>query len=230
MSDIDEYLKSVDQVCRRPNCYGHGTFDEVCAYIAGYSAGFPASPIRSGADYSAFNSFVASRHRFPQKYHWSYVIKKCTSDDAMAIERLRQLLTEFGERSRSESSAAIAGQALAEASSMEEGEPEKAWRAFSRVFLRGKREQIEPLILSHPDAEILWSRAYPTEVASQLEEICDGFLVSRIPGNKDDSHVKVITPDFGPVSVHLVDGQWKADVTPIIECWKSRPSAMQRPG
>lgn len=163
--------------------------------------------------------------RFPNNYVWPYVLKECSCDDDEATERLRSLLVEYTERMKTESPSEIVQDMMARASSQEEGEPEKVWRRFSRAIYRGRREEIEPLILRHPDAEILWEGAYPGDVGPLLEEIADAYCVTRVSGSAEEGKVMIITPDFGPMPVQHVDGCWRIDATKIINCWKANRNA-----
>ena len=221
MDRIDDFIEFVESICRRSRMYTMGgSFNEVWAYIAGYAQGSPDSPL-SGEGWHAFNEFVCLAHRFPTKYVWCYVLKHCSRDDEEAIGRLQSLVTEFARRTRTESHDEILQEMQARALSQDEGEPEKTWRQFSRVMFRGRREEIEPLIQEHPDADILWAGAYPDDVATLLEKVADSYPVSRVSGSEEGGEVTVITPDFGPVPLKFMDGTWRIDATKIIEAWKA---------
>ncbi len=197
-----------------------GSFYEVCAYLTGYAQASSDSPL-SGDGWGLFNDIVCAACKFPSNYVWPYVLKECSRDDDEATERLRSLLVEYTERSKTESPGEIMQDVMARASSQEEGEPEKAWRRFSRALYRGRREEIEPLILGHPDAEILWEGAYPDDVVPLLDEIAEAYSVSQVSGSEEDGNVMIITPDFGPMPVQLVEGSWRIDARKIINCWKA---------
>ncbi len=197
-----------------------GSFYEVCAYLYGYAHASPDSPL-SGDGMRFFNDLVCAVCRFPNNYVWPYVLKECSRDDDDAIERLRSLLVEYVERTKTESPDEIVRDMMGRESSQEEGEPEKAWRRFSRALYRGRREEIEPLILEHPDAEILWEGAYPDDVVPLLDEIAEAYSVSQVSGSEEDGNVMIITPDFGPMPVQRVEGSWRIDATKIINCRKA---------
>lgn len=197
-----------------------GSFYEVCAYLYGYAHASPDSPL-SGDGLGLFNDLVCAVCKFPNNYGWPYVLKECSRDDDEATERLRSLLVEYVERTKTESASEIVRDMMARTCSQEEGEPEKTWRRFSRALYRGRREEIEPLILRHPDAEILWEGAYPDDVVPLLDEIAEAYCVSQVSGSEEDGNVMIITPDFGPMPVQRVEGTWRIDATKIINCWKA---------
>ncbi len=221
MNGNESFPDFVEHICRRRQMYVcGGSFYEVCAYVSGYAHASPDCPLNDEG-WTAFNEFVCAAFRFPRKYAWPYVIHECCPDDDEATERLQVLLLEFAQRSQKESHEDIVQDMVSRMSCEEEGEPEKAWRRFSRAILRGKRDEIEPLILEHPDAEVLWSSAYPEEVQPLLGEIADSYTISQVSGSEESGKVMVITPDFGPVRMELVSGSWRIDATKVIERWKA---------
>jgi hypothetical protein len=220
MSSTDSFVKLVESICRRRTMYvSGGSFYEVCAYITGYANASSDGPL-SDEGWKAFSHFVCAAFRFPSKYCWSYVLKQCSRDDDEATARLQSLLTEFVERSKTESHEDIVQEMMSRACSEEEGEPEKTWRRFSRALHRGNRNEIESLIQEHPDADILWSGAYPDDVVPLLDRIQESYLVSQISGSEDEGEVTIITPDFGPVALKRVGGNWRIDATKVIDCRK----------
>jgi hypothetical protein len=84
-------------------------------------------------------------------------------------------------------------------------------------MLRGRRADIEPMIHEHPDSDILWADPYPEDVASTLNEIAESYPVTQISGSEREGNVTIITPDFGPVGVKLIDRKWRVDASPVIE-------------
>ncbi len=132
-------------------------------------------------------------------------------------KRLRELLVEFTERTKTESLKGVVEGMLSRTREQEEGEPEQAWRAFCRAMLRGRRAEIEPMIQEHPDSDILWAGPYPEDVALTLNEIAESYPVTQIAGSVAEGNVTIITPDFGPVGVKLIDGKWRVDATKVIE-------------
>jgi len=197
-----------------------GSFYEVCAYISGYAHASPDCPL-SGDGWNAFNGFVCGKFRFPQKYGWPSVLKLLSSDDSDACARLQNVLSEFAERTKTEAPDEIARQTMSAAWSHQEGEPEQAWRRFSRAFHRGRRDEIAPLIQDHPEAEILWSTTFPDAVGPLLDQIEESCLMSQLSGSEDEGNVTVITPSWGPVNLKRIDGIWKVDATKIIESRKA---------
>lgn len=221
MDDTETFAEFVEHICRRPRMYVcGGSFYEVCAYIAGYAHASTDCPL-SGEGFGAFNAFVCAAFRFPSKYAWPYVIHKCCRDDDEATEQLRVLLIEFVNRTKTESHRDIIEEMLSRRSDREEGEPEKAWRRFYSAVLRGRREDIEPLIQDHPDMHVLSAGACPSDVASLLDGIAESYPVQRIAGSDNEGNATVMTPDFGPVKVKLIRGTWRVDATKIIACWKA---------
>lgn len=229
MDSTETFLKLVESICRHRGMYvcGH-SFYEVCAYFTGYAHASPDSPL-SGDGWEAFGRFICAAFRFPSNYAWPYVVRQCSRDDDEAIEQLRTLLTEFATRARTEAHADIVQDMISRASEQEEGEPERTWRRLAHALLTGRRDEIEPLIQAHPEAEILWSGAYPDNVALALDELAESQPVTRIPGSEQEGVATIITPDFGPVSLKLVDGSWRVDASKVIACWKaSRRQEAQR--
>ncbi len=221
MTDTDSFIEHVQNVCRRRYMYVlGGTFYEVCAYFTGYAHASPDCPI-SGDGWTAFNEFICAVFRFPSKYCWPYVLKQCSRDDDEATAKLESLLKEYAERTKTESGQDIVREMMSRARAQEEGEPEKTWRRFSRAIHMANREEVEPLIQEHPDAEVLWSATYPDRVVPLMDEIDESYLISQISGSEDAGEVTIITPDFGPVDVKLIDGRWRIDASKIINCWKA---------
>lgn len=220
---MERFLKTVDDVCRRPGMYvGKNSLSDVCIFFVGYAHGDPDSPI-SGKGAHAFNQFICAKYRFPDNYYWSYVLKECSRDDSEGIKQLGIHLTEFAKRTLTESYDEIVQNVINQAGKQEEGEPEKTWRKFSRALLRGQKDIIVSLIQGHPDAEVLWSGGgYPSDVVVLMEQIQDESPVSCIPGCGDEDNVLIITPDIGTVWIKRINGSWRVDATKIISIWKAR--------
>jgi hypothetical protein len=221
METIDSFIELVNGICRRRQMYvADGTFFEVCAYLSGYAAASRDCPL-GGEGWSAFNEFVCAAFRFPSKYGWPYVLKQCSRDDDEAIAHLQRLLTDFAERTKTESLEEIVQDVVSRVRSHPESEPVKVWRRFSRAIHRGRKEDVEPLIQDHPDASVLWSGTCPDTVAPLLDQIAESYLVSVISGSEEDGEVIIITPDIGPVGVKRIGGIWRIDATKIIDCRKA---------
>ena len=91
-------------------------------------------------------------------------------------------------------------------------------RQLLAALLTGSRSEIEPLIMDHPDAEILWQGAYPAEVAVQLSHVSNSNRIGRVSDHAADGQVKLITADFPfPITVEKVGQQWKVDAAEIID-------------
>jgi hypothetical protein len=73
----------------------------------------------------------------------------------------------------------------------------------------------------NPDAGVLWSAAYPADVALALDQIQESYTVSPISGSEEDGEVTIITPDFGRVELKRIGGSWRIDASKIINCWKA---------
>lgn len=220
MTHTSEFEDVVRSVCTRHRMYVcGGTFYEVCAYIEGYAAAIPDTPI-SGDGLSAFNTFVAARLGFPQKIAWPVNVRNASRDDNDAINKLEELLTEFIAASRADTVAELVATAIADSQSRPDPEPVAKWRKLSRALHRGDRREIESLILHHPEAELLWESSYPPDVLSLMDEIAESYFVSVAVTSADGKEVQITTPDFGLVTVRVSDGCWRIDATPIIECRK----------
>jgi hypothetical protein len=213
----DEFVNLVESLCNRPRmCTIGGTFEEVAAYVFGYVFG-ACGGYHEDESYEAFQRFVCAKFRFPSNYVWAFVIRECQSKDEDAIECLRSLVSEFATKSKSIPFSEIVEDAHANAVTFEEGEPEKVWRRFAHALLSGNRDTIEPLILEHPDAWILWEGKCPEDVAELLDEIAESYPVTRIAGREEDGEVTIITHDFGPMKIRLLNGSWRVDAAKVIE-------------
>jgi 2-oxo-4-hydroxy-4-carboxy--5-ureidoimidazoline (OHCU) decarboxylase len=222
MNNTDRFTDLVEHICTRRDMYVcGGSFYEVCAYISGYAEAATDCPLH-GDDCKAFSEFVSATARFPSKYAWPYVLKLSSRDDEEAVARLRDLLVEFAERTKTESLDQIVQEAVSRAWNEKEGEPERVWRKFTRAFHRRDRFEIESLIQYHPEAAVLWSGNRPDDdVALSLDAIADSYLVSQISGSEEDGEVTIITPDFGPVNLRRSDDNWKIDISAIIDFCKA---------
>ena len=229
MSSVDSFIEFVGGICLRRQMYvPSGTFYEVCAYLTGYSDASPDCPL-SGKGWRCFNEFVCAELRCPNKLGWPQVIKYCSRDDDEATARLNRLLTDFAEKTRTESHEKIVRDAVSRARGHEEADPVKAWRRFSRAIHRANKEVIELLIQDHPDADILWSADYPDEAAAGLDQVEESFLISPISGSEDAGEVTILTADFGRVGVRRIGGTWRIDASPIINCWKANCDENRQP-
>lgn len=95
--------------------------------------------------------------------------------------------------------------------------PEAAYRQFMLALLSGKQAEISALILDHSDAEILWRRPYPPNVATALAEQYRTMQITRDPSNTDDRVVLSSSAMPAPITVVRVDDQWKLDAGPLIK-------------
>ena len=221
MNSIDRFIEIVNSLCLRRGMYVFGgTFYEVCAYLTGFAHASNDCPL-SGDGWAAFNRVICETFGFPTRYAWPAVLKQCSRDDDEATARLQELLTDFAKKTKTQSHDEIIRDVASRSSGHEESEPVKAWRRFSRAIHRARKEEIEPLIQEHPDADVLWSATYPDDVAALLDQIQESYSIRPISGSEADGEVTIITPDFGPVGVKRVGGSWRIDASKIIECWKA---------
>lgn len=225
MDSTDRFIELVEVLCTRSGMYitGNEPFYGVAAYLRGYAEGSRDTPI-SDARNRAFNDVVCATYRFPNNYVWEYVIRTCSRTENEALESLRSLLTEFARRTRTEPYEKLIEEARAKVVDYHEGEPEQTWRRFSLALLRGEREEIEPLIMPHSEAAILWQAAYPEDVAELLDEIAESYPVTRISGDEADGHVIIMTADFGPMHLKRNGETWQVDASEIIRIrlWNQR--------
>lgn len=222
---IDAFIELVDHVCLRPAMFVMDrTFAEVAAYLCGYASGAKDCPI-SGDGFAAFNAFICRRFGFPQKYIWPYVLKSCFPDDEEAIRKRQECLTEFATKRKTQTLDEIVSDSIALATSAPETEPVRVWRRFQRALHRGAREEIELVVLDHPDAEVLWAGSYPEDVVPLMDEIAESELISVISGSEKAGEVVIIAGDWGPLPMKRVAENWRIDATKIIECRKANRNA-----
>ena len=130
MYDPDKFIELVGHICRRPQMFTlGGTFGEVVAYFTGLASSPNASPL-SDDDDRAFNFFVTARLVVPSKYSWPGAIKMVAADEADALARLRDLVTEFATLRKTRSFKEIATEAAKSLAEYEETEPARVWRRF----------------------------------------------------------------------------------------------------
>ncbi len=216
MDDPDKFIEIVNSVCRRPAMYTlTGTFGEVAAYFMGIACGSD-SPISDDSNRS-FDYFVTARLLVPSKYSWAGAIRLVAADDAEAIDRLRELLVEFANLRKSQSSDEIRADAARIVADYEETEPAKVWRRFLTARHKADQAEIEKLILPHRNASVFWNGdPAPPGVAAQLRSISDCYVVPVVSGSLEAGHVQLVT-ELGKIDAHLVDGSWRIDATPIVE-------------
>lgn len=216
MKDIDAFINTVGDVCDVPGMFTlNGTFGEVAAIFTGIEIASEAAS--NGADKHALNDFVTAKLLAPSKLWWPGAIRMVTSDDKEAIEKLRELLTEFATHRKSKSSEEIVKEAQLAASKYIEPEPAKVWRRFLAARYTADQAEIEPLIVPHADARVFWERdATPADVAGQLNLISEGYIVSVSSGSVESGHVTLLT-ELGKFDAYLVDNTWRIDAEPLIE-------------
>ena len=222
MGDPDKFIELVGHICRHPQMFTMGaSFGEVVAYFTGLVSAPGACPLSDDGD-RVFNFFVTARLVVPSKYWWPGAIRMVATDDADAISRLRELLTEFATLRKSKSFMEIANEAAKSLSEYKETEPARVWRRFLAARYRSNQHEIEPLIMPHPNAAVLW-RGDPTPpgVETQLTEISDSYVVSIISGSLESGHVRLAT-EPGTMDAHLADGSWRIDVSSLIPYAASR--------
>lgn len=220
MDEKSRFRELMSNICKRRHMYVcGGTFYEVCAYISGYAQASKDCPL-GGEGWSAFSRFVAARFGWPDKYGWPYVIKMCSADDASAAEQLQALVADFCDKLDTSSYEEVICEAARE-NAREEGEPEKVLRRLLSALLRGRRQEIEPLILDHPDAVVLWEGEFSTDAAEQLDDVYGAFPIGRLPETGSEGKVHLMSAHFPfPLMVKQIEGQWKVDVTEIVDMRK----------
>ena len=93
--------------------------------------------------------------------------------------------------------------------------PEDVLLDFLIANLRGREEEIRPLILDHPDASLLWQGAYPAEVAALLARQYEGMEIARLHEGPDRVSLQCSASPI-PLVVVYADGEWRLDASPII--------------
>ena len=169
MGDTKQFIELVNNVCRRPNMFTlDGTYGEVVALFTGIQIAASDSPIADDEE-RTLNQFVNARLLVPDKYWWPGAVRMVTDDDETAIAKLRDLLVEFATLTKTHSLTEIRESAARIRDEYEEPEPAKVWRQFLEARYSADQSLIEPLILSHPQAEVLWrGNGAPPGVADQL--------------------------------------------------------------
>jgi len=216
MDATDKFIELVESICKRRSMYVcDGSFLEVSAYLSGFAHASTNCPL-SNDGWKAFSRYVARHFGFPENYIWPYVLKSCSRDDDEATDRLLSLLVQFSNSARTHSYEEIL-ESIQPRVVPEDAEPEQTMRQLLAALLAGSRSEIEPLIMDHPDAEILWQGAYPAEVAVQLSHISNSNRIGRVSDHAADGQVKLITADFPfPITVKKFGQQWKVDAAEII--------------
>lgn len=216
MDATDKFIELVESICKRRSMYVcDGSFLEVSAYLSGFAHASTNCPL-SNDGWKAFSRYVARHFGFPENYIWPYVLKTCSRDDDEATDRLLSLLAKFSDSARTHSYEEIL-ESIQPRVVPQDAEPEQTMRQLLAALLTGSRSEIEPLIMDHPDAEILWQGAYPAEVAVQLSHVSNSNRIGRVSDHAADGQVKLITADFPfPITVEKVGQQWKVDAAEII--------------
>ena len=217
MDDFDAFIELVGDVCGRPRLFTlNGTFGEVAALFTGIEI---ASQASSDGDIEkrALNDFITARLLVPSKFWWPGAIRMVTTDDNEAIEKVRELLTEFATLRKSKSRKELVEEAQLDASKYIEPEPAKVWRRFLAARYTANQAEIEPLIMPHPDANVFWDRdATPADIAAQLNLMSDAYIVSVFNGSVESGRVTLIT-ELGKFDAYLVDDAWRIDAEPLIQ-------------
>lgn len=215
MDNPEEFIELANSVCRRPRMYTvNGTFGEVAAFFTGIAAGSTSSPI---SDFGALNFFVTARLLVPSKFSWPSAILTVAADDDDAINRLRELLVEFATLRKTQSFDQIRSDAASRLSDYRKSKPATVWRQFLAARYRAIQAEIEPLIMPHPNASVLWRHdPTPPDVAAQLTAISDSFVVSVLSGSEESGHVRLLT-ELGVFDAHFIDGNWRIDASSIID-------------
>lgn len=94
--------------------------------------------------------------------------------------------------------------------------PEDVLFEFFLANLRGREDEIRPLIIDHPHARLLWQGAYPLEVATLLAQQYEGMEIIRVEETKDRVLLRSNATPI-PIAVVKVGDEWRVDASPIIE-------------
>jgi len=217
MDATDKFIEMLENLCKRRSMFVcDGSFYEVCAYVTGYAHASTDCPLSSDG-WNAFSRYVCKQFGFPENYIWPYVLMTCSRDDDEATERLLSILVRFCNSARTQSYEEIIESIRPRVVSNENAEPERAMRKLLAALLTGSRDEIEPLIIDHPDAEFLWQGAYPTEVAGQISGISNSYPIRRVSDYADDGELKLMTADFPfPITIRKLGKHWKVDAEEII--------------
>lgn len=221
MDATDRCIETIEYLCTRPRMYvSGGSFAEIWAYLSGYAHASTDGPLSNGG-WRAFNRVICKQFGFPDKYVGDYVLTACSRDDDEAREQLRTILVQFCNSSRTQTYEEILESAKPRIEWNEAAEPEQAMRKLLAALLTGNRSEVEPLIMDHPDADILWQAAYPPGVADQLGQISDSNPIGRVSAHEKEGEVKLVTADFPfPITVKKHGTQWKVDAKDIIAARK----------
>jgi hypothetical protein len=189
-----------------------GTFNEVSAFITGYSSA-KETPI-SG---TTFNRFVCLKNSLPTNYIWTYVIKTCAKNDEDGILSIKNTILEFIELSNRLDEDELMQFAVDNAD-VKEGKPEKVFREFDSALLTGNKKIIQSLIIENDKADLLWNGKYPDSVAGKLSELSHNQPIKRIKESEDGKSVEIIASGW-PFSIELIlqNSGWKVNAEKIIE-------------
>jgi len=149
MESLDmPFSEQIRRICKRPGMYTRGSVIETIAFIDGYRFG-NITPI-SGR---IFDRFVCARNAFPSYYAWGHVITTCAADEKNGHRLIEENILEFLALRENISDDQIIEYAASQI--REEGEAEKAFRAFDRALQLGDESAIRPLILPNENVHIL---------------------------------------------------------------------------
>jgi hypothetical protein len=216
MSDTDFLLQFIEGVCKHPKMYTlNGSFGEVSALLTGTLL-YGVDAHERKARCHVFNDFVTSRLFVPSKYWWMVAIREIATDDNDAIERVGQLFSEFVRLRMNYTLDEIRLDAENRVANYHESEPAAVWRRFMAARFHSNQNEIESLILPHPEAQYLWDgEETPPGIAEQLISISNLGVVPIVTGSIESGRVTLLT-EMGRIDVRLVGGDWRVDATPII--------------
>jgi hypothetical protein len=93
--------------------------------------------------------------------------------------------------------------------------PEDVYRAFLVSTLSGSEPEVRKHTLLHPEPSVLWTEAYPADVARLLADQFRTMSVIRV--NPSDSVVYLISEACPvPLAVINTDSGWKVDPDPLV--------------
>jgi hypothetical protein len=104
--------------------------------------------------------------------------------------------------------------------------PEGVYRAFMFANLTGDRAKIEPLIVPHPKADLLWggTARFPPGVIDALSRQYREMQIHRM---SDTADLVVLKSTAAPVPMQMQrsGGIWRIDVSPMIKFREGRDAA-----
>lgn len=215
-STQEDFIKFINAICNRPRMFVRtGVYNEIAAFILGYTYD-RETPISN----RTFERYVCLKNFFPTNYSWTYAIEASSINDEEAIKTLKETILEFIEFRTNMTDDELEEYAISCANELfrQEGEAEKVFRIFDSAILDGNKDVIEPIIKDNPDAKILWSGAYPSDVSRLLQELSSNQPIRRISESDGGKTIKLLTSGWPfPIEMRNIDGNWIVNADQIIQ-------------